>query len=237
MANLGAVFGLLGLLAIIVGLVLFIPIPAFKARRRAARWLSLGGLASFIVGIVISPSQPQANKEQVASAKGAPASSSPSPTAAASTSAVTKKQIEAEAKELWASIIRIDELCSDASKKVAKASGAGDIYEIYPAAKHGSEACSSASTDTDNLLPPASLDGEKKNAFQEAIQKCSQAQMLKSTAYSKLAEVVDGNTRPSAVTEVKEYLETAQSGGLYCAAGFFEAAAKADIDIKIFKAR
>ena len=230
MGNFGPVLGVFGLLAVIVGLLMFIPLKVLRAKRRVALWLSVGGFVSFVLGLILTPTPAQQGQPEVS------ATTHPAPSPARSPgSPDIKARVEREATALWASVVRIDEACSSASKRVAKAGASADPYQIYPAAKAAEEACSSASSETNKLLPPASLDGSQKTAFADAIEKCGQAQMVRSTAYSKVAEVVDGNLRPSAVTEAKENLQTAQSASIFCAAGFFDAAAKAGIDTKMFK--
>jgi hypothetical protein len=56
MNGVAAICGFTGILAFIVGLVLFLPATKLKPYRKIARFLSIGGGSLFAIGIVITPS-------------------------------------------------------------------------------------------------------------------------------------------------------------------------------------
>jgi hypothetical protein len=58
MDTLGAFLGVFGLLALVIGLIMFIPIAALKARRPLTKWLAIGGAVAFAVGLILSPTVP-----------------------------------------------------------------------------------------------------------------------------------------------------------------------------------
>lgn len=55
MNGLAAICGIAGILALIVGLVLFMPATKLKPYRKVARLLSIGGISFFAIGIIITP--------------------------------------------------------------------------------------------------------------------------------------------------------------------------------------
>ena len=100
MGNLGPVLGAFGLFALIVGLLMFIPLKVLRTKRRTARWLSIGGLVSFVFGLILSP--PPAEKPASAVAKSSVSTSAlsrPRPTEAKSEARATTAFVrEAPAK-------------------------------------------------------------------------------------------------------------------------------------------
>jgi hypothetical protein len=229
MDTLGAFVGVFGFLAIIIGLLMFVPIPALKKRRPLAAKIALGGLAGFLFALFATPT---GKDGQAASAP--PTSATAAAPEAKEAPIDTKKQLEGEARNLWEAVLAAAKPCDRAADDVSTSAKSGDVYRLYGAAKRGEEACQNASTAIGDMKPPASAEEDGEAAFSKAIDQCSTAQFARVRAFGKVAEVADGNMRPSAVTEAKEMLETAGAGGLYCAAGFFDAAGKSGVDTKIF---
>ena len=231
METLGNIIGPLGLLALLVGVVMFLPFSFFKTRRKVAGMLAVGGLVAFIVGVALSPTPAPTTKGPAAVASVPP----PDAAVAKATAGEAKRVLETETKTLWASLLQAIEPCDRAAEQVAKTTKTGNIYEVYPAAKAGTEACGEASRAVEALSPPNSATGEVAAAFEKGLDACENGQQARTVAFSKLAEVADGDMRPSAVTEVKEYMQAAGAAGLVCAAGMLEAATKGGVDTKFFE--
>lgn len=230
MEILGAFAGLLGLVAFIIGLLMFAPTAALKPKRKLARNIALGGFVAFVFGLIISPTPPAATIGADASK---PVTATSDTTVAVAPPDV-KKLLEAEAQQVWKAVIAAAEPCEQSSKKLAVASKTRDVYEMYPAATDGAAACRDASSQTRSLDPPHSAAGEVKAAFEKAIERCADGHLLRANAFEQVAKVLDGDARPSAVTEAQKSMEASSVSGMFCATEMFSAAEKGGLPATIF---
>ncbi len=229
-----AFVGLLALasiVAVVTGAVRYF-LPRLRGQRRQSRNIVLAGIGCFILAAVIVP---KPTPEQLAERAAADARAADAAKAVADKASKAKLQDEAAA--LWSNIVTEAKPCDNAGDRVASAARSGDVYRLYAVAKESQAACGSAVAATFQLKAPASAVGESKVAFENAIIKCGEAHSIKQIAFGKVADVADGNMRPSAVTEAREKLEVASGGGLYCAAAMMQAASKAGVDSKIFESK
>lgn len=120
--------------------------------------------------------------------------------------------------------------CDAASKLVASASEKQrDVYGLYEVVKDAEGRCTASWQNLRELEPPRSARGEVKKQFTEAIGNCGTAYWMKKEAYEKMANVLDGDMRPSAVATAKSSMEDASGAQLACVAGFMVAAEKAGV--------
>jgi hypothetical protein len=235
MEGLAVLLFLGSIVALVYGAVKFVRAgKQDPSRRRLARNWMLGAFAAFVLSLIVVPKRDPQSASAPADAAGGE-----KPTAAAATeaeeAAEQKKVLTNQTVALWQRVVNISAGCEAAARGVTKASATGDVYTMYPAVKAAEEACRNASMATERLDAPEAADGKIEDAFEDGIEKCARGQLAKQMAFAKLAEVLDGDSRPSAVTEAKRRIETASEAGLYCAAGIVGAASEAGLDISIFK--
>jgi hypothetical protein len=130
--------------------------------------------------------------------------------------------------------------CDKASQSLAEiaqriAKGRATIYDGYSAASKTEEHCRDSWSSVSKLASPDSLPSAAKDKADETLDRCEGAMLAKQMAAAKMAEIFDGNLRPSAVQEAKELADGSQAGILACAAGFFLIADEAGVDIKQLK--
>jgi hypothetical protein len=129
-----------------------------------------------------------------------------------------------------------DEAASDLAKLTSGlADGRGSIYDGYSAAKRTENACRQSWSDLSDLEAPAGLSDKGNAKAKETIETCTNAVLAKQMAASQMAEIFDGNMRPSAVEDAKQKAEAAQMGILACAAGVFVVASEEGVDVAKLK--
>lgn len=158
----------------------------------------------------------------------------PPPDESAAANAVPKAappaDIKAETQALWTELTEAVGGCDTASNEVAAIfESSKNPYEIYPIINAAAETCTDAGLRVGKLRSPASSSGDAKKGLDDALDRCSTAYAVKGSAYSKVAKVLDGDARPSAVSEASESMEMATVGQWSCVAAFFAAAEKAGV--------
>jgi hypothetical protein len=147
-----------------------------------------------------------------------------------------KSSLTNETKALWNQLISTTSSCDEAAKTVASSvQKKFDVYELYRQAKDASQLCGEAASSVQALDPPPSADGAIADAFDEAIDRCSDSYTIKGSAYQKMLVVLDGDMRPSAVSDLEDSMKAANSLSLGCAAGMMQAAAKGDVPLSAFE--
>jgi hypothetical protein len=130
--------------------------------------------------------------------------------------------------------------CDKASQVLADVSvrisnGRNSIYDGYAAASATEDNCRNSWSAVSKLEPPASLPSAAHKKADETLERCEGAMLAKQMAAGKMAEIFDGNMRPSKVQEARELADGAQAGIFACAAGFFLIANESGVDIKQLK--
>lgn len=230
-----AVAGLVLLISMVAGagslIGLLWPIPGvFKSRRHAGKAL-LGSFIVFVAGAVLaaigSPSSGGANKADAKAVPSAPTKPTVSP----------KEQLTQESKALWIHLHETMEPCDAATKDVQDIpKHASDAYQAYSVVKDAQEACENVSGKISALKPPPSAQGDVRKAFEDALEECSTAYFARSAAFSKVATVLDGDDRPSAVVEARKGVDAASVLGMGCALKFVQAAVKGGVRYETFAA-
>jgi hypothetical protein len=229
METLIAFVGIFGLIALIVGLIMFLPV--FGSRRRLARGLTFGGLAAFIVAIVASPTPPKTETSPVAAASPSPAAKATSP-AAEAVSKVGDKEGQAAFLALYRQLLETAKPCDKSVAALGKAAGTGNSYSTYQVAKDGAEACRSAYTAINRMETIEGLPSDGTEKLENALQTCGNAYLYRLMGMEKAMEVADGDDKPSVVSDMSEKLRLAQSGIMLCVAGFYETSAAIGVDSK-----
>lgn len=125
------------------------------------------------------------------------------------------------------------QILADTAVQISK--GRNSVYDGYDAASATESSCRESWSAVSKLEPPDSLPAGAQDKAGETLKNCEGAMLAKQMAAEKMAEIFDGNMRPSAVREAKELADGAQASVLACAAGFFLIANEAGIDIKQLK--
>lgn len=193
------------------------------------------GLAAFACFVAIGLTAP--NPEE----KDAKAGSSPATVATAKTVTPEKPVDHSGALNAFqSSVISTMKRCDKSSQTLADvagriSNGRASIYDGYSAASNAEDNCRESWSAVSKLDSPESLPPTARDKADETLDRCEGAMLAKQMAAAKMAEIFDGNMRPSTVQEAKELAEGSQAGILACAAGFFLIANEAGVDIKQLK--
>jgi hypothetical protein len=220
----GALIGVLGAVALMVGLIMFLPVAVFRARRTVAIWLTVGGIIAFAAGVIITPAPPQAGR-----ASAATASAEPTTKPAETTNGAESK---AAFVALYREILSAAKPCDSSVAALRKAAGSGNPYSTYEVAKRGADACREAAMSINDMEAPAGLSAEGRDAVTKSIETCRSAYLYRQTGMEKAMQAADGDARPSVVSEMSENMKTAQSGVMLCVAQLFTASQAVGVDPK-----
>lgn len=219
---LGGLLALVSLGAMGISLIAIIrPLPKLNLpTRRKAALAFAASFALMIVAGAILPTRPPSEAQTTSTSAREPPPSKPA----------SKIDLTADTKAMWDEILVAVAPCDAASKLVASASDrSGDVYEVYEVVKEAESRCTVSWQALNDLDPPRSAKGQAKKHLAEAISTCSTAYWMKKEAYEKMAKVLDGDMRPSAVTTAKSSMEDATGAQLACVAGLMGAAEKAGV--------
>lgn len=153
--------------------------------------------------------------------------------ASAAEAARLKPAMTQAATELWNRINSTVSQCDAISERVSAEAGRRNPspYTLYPLVESADSICSSEALEVRRLTVPDAIPSRYRGAFEEAIETCSNAYFAKSSAYESMAKVLDGNTRPSAVSAAQQNAQRAQAGVMLCGLGFVKAANDAGLDL------
>lgn len=220
MEDLRAGLSLLTVAAFVIGVVaIFKPLPKLGLTTRGRAGLAIVGslIAMGIVGAIF-PSEPTATASV--------------PAEAAKPKADPKVELVSETKAVWEELKSAVQPCDTASKKTADAfDKTTDAYALYGVVTDAQEKCKQSWQTLNRLDPPSSASGEAKTALKEALDGCSTAYWMKYHAYEDMAEVINGDTRPSAVAKANSSMQDASNAQLMCVASFMSAGEKAGVPI------
>lgn len=230
METFGAVIGSFGFLALIISAVMFIPVPAFKARRSLAKRLAIGGGIAFVLGLIATPTPKAGTSKTTTSSAPSKPETTPAPTAVATKrdDAATKTEFV----ELFHRVIGTAKPCDEAVSALGKAANTGNQYTTYQVAKEGSDACQAATASLNDMTAPDNLSSANTEAVDKALKICRGAYMFRQMGMAEAMEIADGNSRPSKVSEMAEHLKDGQTGTVLCVAEMFYAANKIGVDLK-----
>lgn len=220
-------------LVFIFGLVNLIrPIKAARiTRRRVGGFIMLGSVVAFMAGGLIgAATQPTAPTQRVADEVSAP-NGGPMPAPPAQPEGVT----QAEFTGMWTMTKNAFEPCDAQINAAASALQGGNAYAAYPVVEGAKSVCSDAHSALYDIALPRSAKGDVKKALQKAKEDCSLSGFLKFQAMDKMLKVVDGDQRPSAVSEATSALRDAGSSTMMCVAAYAGAAETAHLKLPEFE--
>lgn len=130
--------------------------------------------------------------------------------------------------------------CDQAGNALAEragdlSSGRASIYDAYNAARRVENACRQSWSTIGSASVPKEFEGLVEDKAEETLEICQNAALAKQMAASTMAEVFDGDTKPSKMAEAQEQASTAQAGVLACVASIFTTAGQAGVDIEKLK--
>lgn len=142
---------------------------------------------------------------------------------------------QAEFNSVWSDVKVKMERCDVAVRRAGEVVGSGNAYAAYGPTKSAAEVCRSAWSEMSSIRAPRSAKGEVKKAMQDARSRCSDAVLWKQMAMDALVKVLDGDQRPSAMSDATDKLSTARDLSTGCWLGYLSAAEKAGLDLPEFE--
>lgn len=250
--GLGALVALAGMLLFLVSIVCLIrPIKAIKLGTRKRAGLALvGSIILFTAGgFIMPPPTPEQIAEREAAEKQREADRSKREEERAAQRAAEDKANEeraaaelerqkpvmtAAAKTLWDQVAAQASPCDTTGKNLADYLGrrGASIYEAYDLANAANRICGETATNIGRLRAPTEIPSQKREAFTEALTTCRNAYYAKSSAFSQMADVLNGDMRPSAVAEARQASERSQAGTMLCGLGFLKAVNDAGLSLE-----
>lgn len=227
MATVGALLGAFGTLLLLVVVVMFLPTPALRTKRRLASRLTLGGLVLFITGLVLTPTPPPSAhnaNEQTATKTARKTTVTPASKSGPS------KNTKDEFVGIFAKLLSSAKPCDAAVDDFAKVAQTGNVYIAYRAARTGSNACEAAVDAIESFTVPQGLDSETSAKVEEALATCRTSYGYRRTAFEKAMQFTDGDGRASVVNAFADDLLTAKAGIILCVARFYGVAGKMGIN-------
>lgn len=200
--------------------------------KNSKRWHFAAAAFAFFVGIgVTAPETDEKTGDEVAERQEAKTTTEKQAKSNEPTKAVIAAVIA-----LQSSIMDGMKPCDNAGSKLAEmasglAAGKNSIYDGYSAAKRTEDSCRDSWRTISNLEVPDALEDEAKEKATKTIEICENAAIAKQMGAEKMAEIFDGNMRPSTVDEATKLSNSAQAGVLACVASIFDVAIAANVDI------
>lgn len=142
---------------------------------------------------------------------------------------------KADVLALWNEVLTAAEACDRANTAVVNSLGKSSIYEAYGEARSGASTCRQTQSALGGLEPPESLDRTGRAAFEDVLENCSNAYLMRQTSLNQLQEVLDGDMKPSSVQEFGDRAKAAQAGVLSCVAGFMSNGMKIGLTLAEFE--
>lgn len=224
METVGALVGTSGTLFLLIGLIMFLPMPSLKPKRWLAKWLALAGVGLFIVGIILTPAQPTQNRASV-DQPGSRVAPRANP-----------ELLKSDAIAFYRSVFEQMRPCDAAGKKSAETSellgkGRATIYDAFNAAVEQEKGCRQAMKQLRSVTIPASFSGEVRLRATKAVEICTNVAFIKQEGAVTLQKVFDGDAKPSMMKRLADQSETAQIGVLACAEANIMVTSAAGIEI------
>lgn len=121
--------------------------------------------------------------------------------------------------------------CDTAVTAAAESIKGGDVYSAYPVVSRAEDLCLSTGSDVRSVKIPRSARGEVKKAFEEARDACEYVGTAKWSAMRQAAKVLDGDSRPSTVSNAKAELEGMNTATLQCVTTIIGVGVKAGVKL------
>lgn len=141
-----------------------------------------------------------------------------------------------EIRVLWTTMVGATKPCDQASQKLAdevrRLGNGGFALTAYQLATAARKICWDASTQLRGLDASAVTPRVTRQALEKSIDGCATAYWAKSAAMMQIAEVLDGDFRPSKITSARQMADTASGQALSCALTFLAAAEEAGASLQ-----
>lgn len=124
-----------------------------------------------------------------------------------------------------------DRMAGKAGELMSNLTNGTTVYEAYTAADQAEAACRQSYSAVSDVTIPAGLSSENQKKAEETLEMCRNAMIARQTGFATIKEVLDGDARPSKVSEATEKAERAKGGILVCAAYLAEIATLHKLDI------
>jgi hypothetical protein len=121
--------------------------------------------------------------------------------------------------------------CDTAVTAAAESIQGGDVYSAYPVVSRAEDLCLSTGSDVRSVKIPRSARGEVKKAFEEARDACEYVGTAKWSAMRQAAKVLDGDSRPSTVSNAKAELGGMNTATIQCVTTILGVAVKAGVKL------
>ncbi len=146
------------------------------------------------------------------------------------------KDIEARVfgfnKAVSAAMKQCDGKASEMAELIGKIQkGNASVYDGFSMAKTTEDACHSSWSAVREISIPDGLPDSGKEAAEKMRDACGKAMMGKKMSAATMAEIFDGEMRPSKVEEMKTTSNAAGAATLACAAGMFSLGAATGVDV------
>lgn len=245
METLGGLIGLAGLIGFVLAIVCLIkPIKALKMGTRKRALAGLG--ISFVVMMIGGSLMPDPTPEELAAREAERAAAAEKAAVekadreksegerAAQELAAQKPAIATAAQSMWTQVSTQVSACDTASKYVADVAGRrnASVYDLYPMVQQAQSRCSEAGTNVRRIDVPDAIPRDKRAAFAEAVTTCENAYYAKASAFDQMSKVLNGDMRPSAVSDARQAADRAQAGTMLCALGFMKAGQEAGLTME-----
>ena len=243
MEFLAALFALVVVLSFFGGIIGLIAPSIFRFGRKerpSRKQIASISLATFVVAFIgFAMTVPEPTPEQKAKAEeAAKARAAEGEKAKAEAEAQAKEKEKAATEEvhkeivqLWTKITGEGKKCDGSRKKVLKALEQNDRYLAYELASTASAACRAAHYSVRSFVPPSGLNSEQTDRLRKAIKSCAEAYFATQMALDGMLKVIDGDARPSSVTEAKAAAEYSQLATMQCAAQYLSAGYAAGVPV------
>lgn len=239
METIGFIVVIVSFFAAIFGIINIIhPIKRLRIHKRLiGLFIVLGSVVGCTGGAVLGVAgQPggwgaemarqEADRKAAEAASPTPATAGPAPKAEPARPA---GMTQAEFETTWSAVKASTAPCDNQVAAAGRLIGAGDVYAAYPAVQRAQATCSNAMSAISDVSIPRSAKVDVRRAMEDARSTCSTSAFVKFQAMEKVAKVVDGDSRPSAVAAAQADMEAAQGYQMRCIVGFMGAAQKAGL--------
>ncbi|MFT4911619.1 MAG: hypothetical protein ACI9YM_000189 [Brevundimonas sp.] len=250
--GIGAIVALIGMGLFVVSIITLIrPIRRIKlgTRKRAGIALAVS-IGLFILGGTIMPpptpeqiaareaveAQRTVDREKADQERTAKRSADQKADADREAAALEQQKpaMTAAAKSLWDQVTVEVSSCDQSAKIFSDYMGrrGASIYEAYPLAQQAERICGQSATNVGRIGVPDTIPSTKRDAFKEAIETCRNAYYAKSSAFDQMSTVLNGDMRPSAVSDARQAAERAEAGTMLCGLGFLKAVNDAGLSLE-----
>lgn len=151
--------------------------------------------------------------------------------------AVSSGDPKKDAIALYLEVASAAAACDVAATKLNLGLESGDLVSAYELAEQAESACLSTPGDIRRIGIPDSLMGDNRTMAEKAVEACDAMYVNKWAGAGALKQVIDGDTRPSALAEIKEIAQQIESGERLCSGGLIavamqEGATEADLGLE-----